>query len=336
MMKKAVFSWCVVAASCFSVVSLSPTISVADTKENAGAESLVKKAEKLQSLVAGAKAKGADVSEALKLDQKSREAAGKNDFASANKLLDEAIKALEAQTAKNVGNVEPVSSVSLMKKAEKLLALVAGAKAKGTDVSEALKLDQKSREAAAKSDFASADKLLDEAIKALEAPATQKTGSTETTSAKQDAPSTGNEEPVSSVSLMKKAEELHTLIAGAKAKDVDVSEALKLDQQSRDAAGKGDFASANRLLDEAIKALSAPVAQKTEKTESSSSASSAKQDAKETESKETASSESSTEQDEEESEDAEAASSESSTKQDAKKAETTESTSGESSTKKTE
>lgn len=199
MMKKMVFSWCVVAATCFSVAPLSSTISLADTKETAGMESLVKKVEKLHSLIAVAKAKGVDVSEALKLDQKSREAAAKSDFANANKLLDEAIKALESPTAKTAQNVEsaqnvegaePVSGVSLMKKAEKLNSLAAEAKAKGTDITEVLKLDQQSREAAGKKDFASANKLLDEAINALEAPAAQTTQKTETTESTESKEST--------------------------------------------------------------------------------------------------------------------------------------------------
>jgi len=328
MMKKMVFSWCIAAMSCLCVVPSSLSVCLADGKESAGAESLVKKAEKLRSLIEGGKAKGLNVSEALKLDQMSRDAAGKNDFANANKLIDEAIKALEApaaQAAQNIESAEPVSSISLMKKAEKLHSLIGEAKAKGADASGALKLDQMSREAAGKSDFANANKLLDEAIKDLESPAAQKSETASSvSSSKQASQTTEDAEPVSSISLMKKAEKLHSLIGEAKAKSVDVSEALKLDQQSREAAGKSDFASANKLLDEAIKALEST---STQKTETASSESSAKKDSQEEK-----------EEDEEEAEaeegkDAKSASGESSAKQDSQKTESTVTTSGESSAK---
>ncbi len=242
-MRKSFFLWCVVAVSCLCAAPLSPTISLADTKGNAPTESLIRKAEKLRALIEEQKAKGVDVSEALKLDQISKASAEKGDLSLAEKQLDAAIKSLEeppAQTAQETETAEPVSSDSLMKKAERLRALVEGSKAQ---ISEVLKLDQMSRVSAEKGDFATANKLLDEAIKAMEGTSAQAPQKTETA------------EPVSSDSLIKKAEKLRALIEGNRAQGKDVSEVLKLDQMSRVSAEKGDFATANKLLDEAIKSL---------------------------------------------------------------------------------
>ena len=250
-MRKTFFLWCVVAVSCLCVVTLSPTISLADTKGNAPSESLIKKAEKLRALIEEKKAQGVDVSEALKLDQISKSTAEKGDLSLAEKQLDAAISSLEgppAQTAPATETAEPVSSDSLMKKAERLRSLVEESK---SQMSEALKLDQMSRNFAEKGDFATANKLLDEAIKAME-------GASAQTPQKAEAA-----EPVSSDSLMKKAEKLRSLIEENKAQGKDVSKVLKLDQMSRVSAERGDFATANKLLDEAIKSLPETAAKET-------------------------------------------------------------------------
>jgi hypothetical protein len=157
----------------FLVVSpFSITLTLAEDKEELSFETLIKKAEKLRSIIEEKKTKGLDVSETLKLDQMSKSAAEKGDIALADKLLDDAIQSLTMPTDKEkpvVAGKETVTHDALAKKLEKLHALIEEKSDKGLSVSEALKLDQMSREAAEKGDLALTSKLLDDAIKNLTA-----------------------------------------------------------------------------------------------------------------------------------------------------------------------
>ena len=66
-----------------------------------------------------------------------------------------------------------------------------------------------------------------------------------------------SKEAINIGTLMKKAEKLHTLTKEKEAEGLDVSNALKFDQESKEAAGKGDLTLASKLLDDAIKYLNA-------------------------------------------------------------------------------
>jgi hypothetical protein len=219
-----------------------------EQKEPVTRETLVEKARKLRSLIDESAKKGMNVSHVLKLDQESRIATEKGDLALADKLLDDAIESLSESTDKEepgAANTEPVTSESLMKKAEKLRALMKEKKAKGSDISETLKLDQMSLEAAEKGNFSLADKLLDDAIKSL------------TGVADKEKPGVSGKETGAPDKAAKKLETFHALIEEKLDKGMNVSEVFKLDQLSREAASKGDQALAVKLLDDAIKRMSA-------------------------------------------------------------------------------
>ncbi len=230
----------------FSAVFIKHT----QAEERAGLtiEELMKKAKKVHTLMKEKEAEGLDVSKALKLDQESKEAAEKGDLDLADKLLDDAIESLSGSPDKEkpeAASAEPVTSESLMKKAEKLHALVEEKKAKGLNISETLKLDQMSREAAEKGNFSLANKLLDDAIKSL------------TGLADKEKPGVGGKETVTPDKPAKKLETFHALIEERLDKGINVSEIFRLDQMSREAASKGDQALAIKLLDDAIKRMSA-------------------------------------------------------------------------------
>lgn len=132
----------------------------------------MKKAEKVHTVMKGKEAEGVDISKALKLDQESKEAADKGELALAGKLLDDAILSLtETSGGKKPAeeNKEPITNITLMEKAKKLRALIDESAVRGLNVSNVLKLDQETRKAAEKGDFALADKLLDDAIRSLTA-----------------------------------------------------------------------------------------------------------------------------------------------------------------------
>lgn len=132
----------------------------------------------------------------------------------------------------------------LVRKAEKVHALIKEKEAAGIDIAKALKLDQESRAAAEKGDLNLAGKLLDNAIGSL------------SESSDKEQPETACSAPVTSESLMQKAEKLRALIEEKKDKGLNISEILKLDQMSREAAEKGNFTLADKLMDDTIKSLS--------------------------------------------------------------------------------
>lgn len=222
--------------------------SAEENKEPVTRETLMEKAKKLRSLIDESSIKGINVSHVLKLDQESRIAAEKGDLALADKLLDDAIKSLSGSPDKekpDAASAEPVTSESLMEKAEKLRALVEEKKAKGLNISETLKLDQMSRDAAKKGDFALANKMLDDAIVSL------------TVSQDEEKPATGNKEPETRTTIKKKSGALRALVDEKAAKGLNISKALKLDQESIEAIEKSNLILANTLLDNAIQYLKA-------------------------------------------------------------------------------
>jgi len=228
----------------FSAVFIKHT--QAEKKASLTVEELIKKAEKVQTLIKEKGAEGLDVSNALKLDQESKEAAGKGNIALAGKLLDDAIMSLtETSSGKKPAdeNKEPVTKKILLEKAKKLRYLIDESATKGINVSPILKLDNESRIATEKGDLDLADKLLDNAIESF-------AGSPD-----KEEPDAAGAEPVTSESLMKKAENFRTLLDEKMSRGTDISEALKLDQAIRTAAEKEDFDLANKLLDNGIKYL---------------------------------------------------------------------------------
>lgn len=230
----------------FSAVFIKHT--QAEEKANLTIEELMKKAEKVHTLIKEKEAEGLDVSNALKLDQESKEAAGKGNIALAGKLLDDAIMSLTATSNENNTadeNKEPVTKEILMEKAKKLRSLIDESAIKGINVSHILKLDHESRIATEKGDLDLADKLLDDAIKSL-------TGLTD-----DEKPGAGGKETVTPDKPAKKRETFNTLIEEKAGKGINVSEIFKLDKLSREAASKGDQALASKLLDDAIKRMSA-------------------------------------------------------------------------------
>ena len=170
MYKTSVSKYFIITSVFLAFFPLSMQFTQAESKEAINIGTLMKKAEKVHTLTKEKEAEGLDVSNALKFDQESKEAAGKGDLALASELLDDAIMSLTATSSgeKTVTeNKEPVTKEILVEKAKKLRSLIEESAVKGINISNILKLDQESRIAAEKGDFALAGKLLDDAIKSL-------------------------------------------------------------------------------------------------------------------------------------------------------------------------
>src|SRR3990167_5877927 len=172
MYKTGVSKYFIITSVFLAFFPLSMQFTQAESKEAINIGTLMKKAEKVHTLIKEKVAEGLNVSKALKLDQESKEATEKGALALADKLLDEAIMFLSATSREEkpvTGNKEPITNVTLMEKAKKLRALIDKSAVRGLNVSNVLKLDQETRKAAEKGDFALADKLLDDAIRSLTA-----------------------------------------------------------------------------------------------------------------------------------------------------------------------
>ncbi len=168
-----------------------------------------------------------------------------------------------AQQQGGGGHIPP----ELHEKAVQLHTLMKEKTDAGVDVSKALELDNQSRDAAKSGDYEKAKGLIDQAISLLKASKGVKTTGTADAakSGKATDGKTGYTEPAQSpatpvseakkpvpADLCDKAAQLHTLMKSRSDAGVDVSKAMELDRQSRDAAKAGDYVKAKSLIDQAI------------------------------------------------------------------------------------